>query len=73
MCNQINSSSSSSSSLLKLRSRNKSENYRPVSLLSVSCILLEKTSRDHMVDFLVKHNLIKYFQHDFLKSNIIRT
>ena len=36
-------------------SRNKSENYRPVSLTSVICKLLERLIKDHMVDFLVKH------------------
>ena len=35
-----------------------SRNYRPVSLTSV-CKLLESLLRDHMVDFLEKHNLLK--------------
>ena len=40
--------------LFKKGSRNKSENYRPVSLTSVVCKLLETLIRDHMVEFLVK-------------------
>ena len=44
--------------LFKNDSRNKSENYRPVSLTSVICKLLEKLIKDHMVDFLVRHKLL---------------
>ena len=43
--------------LFKKGSRNKSVNYRPVSLTSVICKLLETIIRDHMIDFLVKHKL----------------
>ena len=48
--------------------RNKPENYRPVSLTSVVCKLLETLIRDNMVEFLVKHNLINTSQHGFLKA-----
>ena len=44
--------------LFKKGSRKKPENYRPVSLTSVVCKLLETLIRDHMVEFLVKHKLI---------------
>ena len=54
--------------LFKKGSRNKPENYRPVSLTSVLCKLLETLIRDHMVEFLVKHKLINTSQHGFLKS-----
>ena len=54
--------------LFKKGSRNKPENYRPVSLTSVVCILLETLIRDHMVEFLVKHKLINTSQHGFLKA-----
>ena len=43
--------------LFKNGSRNKSENYRPVSLTSVICKLLERLIKHHMVDFLVRHKL----------------
>ena len=56
------------SKLFKKGSRNKPENYRPVSLTSVICKLLETLIRDHMVEFLVKHNLINTSQHGFLKA-----
>ena len=49
--------------LFKKGSRNKPENYRPVSLT-----LLETLIRDHMMEFLVKHKLINTSQHGFLKA-----
>ena len=54
--------------LFKKGSRNKPDNYRPVSLTSVVCKLLETLIRDHMVEFLVKHQLINTSQHGFLKA-----
>ena len=39
-----------------------------MSLTSVVCKLLETLIRDHMVEFLVKHNLINTSQHEFLKA-----
>ena len=54
--------------LFKKVSRNKPQNYRPVSLISVVCKLLEPLIRDHMVEFLVKHNLINTSQRGFLKA-----
>ena len=54
--------------LFKKGSRNKSENYRPVSLTSVICKLLERLIIDHLVDFLVKNKLINPSQHGFLKA-----
>ena len=54
--------------LFKKGSRNKSINYRPVSLTSVICKLLESIIGDHIMDFLIKHKLINSSQHGFLKS-----
>ena len=54
--------------LFKKGSRNKSVNYRPVSLTSVICKLLETIIRDHMTDFLIKQKLINPSQHGFLKA-----
>ena len=53
--------------LFKKGSRNKSENYRPVSLTSVIFLLLERLIKDHMVDFFVRHKLLISSQHGFLK------
>ena len=55
-------------SLFKKGSRNKSENYRPVSLTSVICKLLERLIKYYLVDFLVKNNLMNPSQHGFLKA-----
>ena len=54
--------------LFKKGSRNKPENYRPVSLISVVGKLLETLIRDHMVEFLVKHKIINTSQYGFLKA-----
>ena len=52
--------------LFKKGSRNKSENYRPVSLTSVICKLLEGLIiKDHVVVFLVRHKLLNPSQHGF--------
>ena len=55
-------------SLFTKGSRNKSVIYRPVSLTSVICKVLETIIRDHMMDFLIKHKLINSYQHGFLKA-----
>ena len=44
--------------LFKKDSRNKSDNYRPVTLTSVIYKLLERLIKEHMVDFLVRHKLL---------------
>ena len=54
--------------LFKKGLRNKSENYRPVSLSSGECKLLETLIRDHVVEFLVKHKLINTSKHGFVKA-----
>ena len=54
--------------LFKKGSRSKSENNRPVILTSVICKLSERLIKDHMVDFLVKNNMINPSQHGFLKA-----
>ena len=51
--------------LFKKGSRNKPENYRPVSLTSVVCKLPETLISDHMVEFLVKQKLINAYQNGF--------
>ena len=55
-------------SLFKKGSRNKLDNYKPVSLTSVVCKLLETFIRDHIGEFLVKHKLINKYQPGFLNA-----
>ena len=57
--------------LFKKGSRNKSVNYRPVSLTSVICKLLERIIRDHMMDFLIKNQINKPFSAWVPKSRIM--
>ena len=59
--------------LFKKGSRNKSENYRPVSLTSMIYKLLERLIKDHMVDFLVRYKLLNPSQHGFLKARLCLT
>ena len=59
--------------LFKKGSRNKSENYRAVSLTSVICKLLEKLIKYHVFDFLFKNKLLKSSQHGFLKARLCLT
>ena len=53
--------------IIKKGSRNRSKNYRPVSLKSVIFRLLERLIKVHMVDFLIRYKLLNPSQHGFLK------
>jgi Reverse transcriptase (RNA-dependent DNA polymerase)/Endonuclease-reverse transcriptase len=44
------------------------ENYRPVSLTSVSCRIMEGVLKDHIVSHLEKHGLVKNSQHGFTRG-----
>ena len=54
--------------LKRIKKQVRASQYRPVSLTSVICKLLERLIKDHLVDFLVKNNLINPSQHGFLKA-----
>ena len=54
--------------LFKKDLRNKSDNYRPVSLKSVICKLLERLIKDHQVELLIRHKLLNSSQYGFLKA-----
>ena len=43
-------------------------NYRPVSLTSVCCKVMESILRDQMMGFLMRNNLIKDSQHGFMQG-----
>ena len=47
-------------------SKSKAENYRPISLTSIPCKIMESILRDHIVDYLTVHELIKSTQHGFI-------
>jgi len=56
------------SPLFKKGSKNKPENYRPVSLTSIVGKMLESIVKDHIVSHLHRFNLIKSSQHGFTKG-----
>ena len=51
--------------IFKKGDRKLPENYRPISLTSVICKLLETIIRDKIVDYLEEHELIRDTQHGF--------
>ena len=50
---------------LKKGSKDKAENYRPVSLTSIVGKILESIIKDSIVDFLEEHKLLRNMQHGF--------
>ena len=54
--------------LLKRGQNNVLQNYRPVSLTSHVCKVLESISRDTIIDHLHKCELLNNMQHGFVKN-----
>ena len=54
--------------IFKKGSRIEAANYRPVSLTSVVCKLLEGVIRDRFMDYLVNNKLISKDQHGFVRK-----
>ena len=59
--------------LFKKGSRSASSNYRPVSLTSIACKVLESIIRDDLTNHLTKNNLINRAQHGFTKNRSCTT
>ena len=59
--------------IFKKGSKSKPENYRPVSLTSISCKLMESIIRDQVVSHLEINHLIKASQHGFMKNKSCTT
>jgi len=59
--------------IFKKGSKSKPENYRPVSLTSICCKLMESIIRDQLVNHLKFNNLIKSSQHGFMKNKSCTT
>jgi hypothetical protein len=53
--------------------RSKASNYRPISLTSVVCRVMESIIKDVIMDHLVKNDLISKAQHGFLKGKSCTT
>ena len=59
--------------IFKKGSKGNPANYRPVSLTSVPCKLLESILKDEVVDHLFSNNLLKDSQHGFMKGRSCTT
>ena len=56
------------SAIHKKGNRKLASNYRPVSITSIVCRVLETIIRNFMVEFLVSNNLLSDFQFGFVKG-----
>ena len=56
------------SAILKKGEMKKPSNYRPISLTSVPCKLMEKLVRDAIVNHMTENNLFSNAQHGFIKG-----
>ena len=54
------------SSIYKKGSRNHAVNYRPISLTSILCKVMESFIRDAVLEHMVRHNLLTHKQHGFI-------
>ena len=54
-------------------SKSKAENYRPISLTSIPCKLMESIIKDTVVEHLTIHKLIKDTQHGFMSKRSCTT
>ena len=54
------------SSIYKKGSRNNAENYRPISLTSIICKVMESFMRDAIIEHMIHHNLLSPKQHGFI-------
>ena len=61
------------SSVFKKGDRSKAENYRPISLTSVACKLLEHISGRHLRDHMEKHNILSDRNHGFRSGHSCET
>ena len=48
--------------------RTKPQNYRPISLTSVPCKLMERIIRDHIVEHMTRNDFFSPFQHGFVSG-----
>ena len=53
--------------------KSKAENYRPISLTSIPCKVMESVIRDNVVSYLSLNNLVKNTQHGFMAKKSCTT
>ncbi len=56
------------SAIYKKGNKKLAGNYRPVSITSVICRILEKIIRNHMIEYLCKNDLLSNYQFGFIKG-----
>ena len=56
------------SSIYKKGARNRAENYRPISLTSIVCKLMEKFIKQEIQDYLLDNDLLSKIQHGFISG-----
>ena len=54
--------------IFKKGEKDKPSNYRPVSLTSIVCKVMETIIRDLVVEHMTRNNLFSHFQHGFIKG-----
>ena len=59
--------------IFKKGARGKPSNYRPISLTSVPCKIMESIIKDHIVDHLTENKLINPSQHGFMNNKSCQT
>ena len=58
--------------IFKKGARHSPANYRPVSLTSVCCKMLEAIIKDEVVSHLERFKLIRPSQHSFMRGKVMR-
>ena len=61
------------SSIFKKGSRNIAENYRPISLTSIVCKLMESIVKEYSMSYLTTNNLLSKYQYGFMKNRFTPT
>ena len=59
--------------LHKKGKRDEPNNYRPISLTSVVCKIMESVIKDKVLEFLLNNNLISNHQHGFIPGKSCQT
>ena len=59
--------------LHKKHSKKKAENYRPISLTSICCKILESIIRDKIIDYMIVNKLFADQQHGFVPNRSCMT
>ena len=54
-------------------SKSSADNYRPISLTSIPCKVMESIMRDDIIEYLTSHQLIKSSQHGFMSNRSCTT